>query len=59
VETDHETFFVSVSIEKFDAGGRELIGISLDSPIYQQMQNKNVGDAFTYTNRKYRIEDIY
>ncbi|MCF8464714.1 MAG: GreA/GreB family elongation factor [Flavobacteriales bacterium] len=59
VKTDKHTFFPSVSIEKFEANGQELFGVSSKSPIYQAMQGKKAGDSFEYNKTKYTISEVY
>ena len=59
VQTDQCTFFVSASLEDFTAGGKKYFGISINSPIYQAMRRKKVGDRFTTHNKTYLIEAIY
>jgi len=59
VQTDQRTFFVSASLEEFTAGGKQYFGISINSPIYQAMRRKKVGDRFSTHNKTYIIEAIY
>lgn len=59
VVTDKRTFFISVSLEEFEANGGKVFGISTKAPIYSAMRSKAKGDAFEFNGIKYLIEDIY
>lgn len=59
VQTDKRTFFVSASLEDFIADGKHFFGISINSPIYQAMRRKKVGERFRVSNNEYLIEAIY
>ncbi|NJM26182.1 MAG: hypothetical protein HC859_12520 [Bacteroidia bacterium] len=48
VVTDLTTFFISTSIEQFQVDGTTYIGISTQSPIFKQMENKKKGDSFRF-----------
>lgn len=58
VVTNHGTFFISASVEKFTAAGHTYVGISTSSPIFQVMQGKQSGDQFTFKGMTYKIKDI-
>ncbi len=59
VKTDKEIFFVSASIERFQADGQSLFGLSVSSPLYLAMKGKKVGDVFSYGKISYRILDVF
>jgi hypothetical protein len=59
VVTDHHTFFVSASLEKFFAGGHGYVGVSTRSPIYLAMKGKKKGEHFTFKDVDYKIKDIF
>lgn len=59
IETDQRTFFISVSLEEFEANGNKVFGISTKAPIYAAMRGKLKGDSFEFNNIKYQIQDIY
>lgn len=59
VVTDQRTFFVSVSLEEFEANGGKIFGISTKAPIYQNMVGKGIGDSFEFNGKPYKILDIY
>lgn len=59
VVTDQETFFVSVSIERFKVEDIEVFGLSTQSPLYQTMQGKKKDDSFSYNNKTYKIIGVF
>ncbi|HEY0745040.1 MAG TPA: hypothetical protein VGD40_26425 [Chryseosolibacter sp.] len=59
VVTNHSTFFISVSVEKFMVEGHVYIGISTSSPLYQAMRQKSKGDTFTFNGISYKIKEIF
>ncbi|MEI6595569.1 MAG: hypothetical protein WCO28_08390 [Bacteroidota bacterium] len=59
VVTDIKTFFVSVSLEKLIYDGQDIIGISVDSPLYQKMKGKRKGQLFSYNESHYFIKEVY
>lgn len=59
VETDLQTFFVSASLEVFNAGDKSYFGVSINSPIYKSMRGKKVGDRFHTRKTDYVIKQIY
>lgn len=59
VVTDHDTFFVSVSIERFHVNGRSMFGLSINSPLYQVMKGKKEGEHFKYKGMTYVIREIF
>lgn len=59
VVTDKETFFVSTSIERFQADGKPLFGLSVLTPLFSAMKGKKKGEEFTYRDIGYRILEVY
>lgn len=59
VRTDKFTFFVSASLEEFSVDGMRLFGLSVNSPLYQAMKGKRVGDTFTHGDQAYVILEIF
>jgi len=59
VKTDRDTFFVSASIERFEAEGKPFFGLSVVSPLYLAMKGKKTGDSVTYGKTTYRILDVF
>jgi transcription elongation GreA/GreB family factor len=59
VVTDKDTFFVSVSIERFYVGDLKVFGLSTKTPLYRAMEGKKKGDTFSYGGIQYRIEDVF
>jgi transcription elongation GreA/GreB family factor len=59
VRTDKATFFVSASIERFCVGDDEILGLSVESPLYLAMKGKHAGDVFHYRDTNYLIKEIF
>ncbi len=59
VVTNKLTFYICVSIEKFEVEGDELFGISFKAPIYANMVGLKKGDKFKYNETEYEILDIF
>ena len=59
VQTEQRKFFVSVSLELFEAEGVQYFGISTKSPIFQAMAGKKKGEEFHYNETHYLIKDLY
>ncbi|SKC83454.1 hypothetical protein SAMN05660236_4460 [Ohtaekwangia koreensis] len=59
VVTNHHTFFISASLEKFTVDGHLYIGISTSSPLYKAMEGKTKGETFSYSHIAYKIKDIF
>lgn len=59
VVTDKDIFFVSTSIERFEADGKSLFGLSAQAPLYQTMRGKKKGDSFTYNKKTYKIKEVF
>lgn len=59
VATDHDTFFISTSIEQFDVDGDTWIGLSTNSPLYQAMKGKKKGEKFKCKGTTYKILDVF
>lgn len=59
IETDKLNFFIGLSTIPFNFEGKEIIGISEESPIYAMMAGKEKGDTFSYSGNTYTITNIY
>lgn len=59
VMTNHMNFFVSVSIEEFEACGVHYFGMSTKAPIYEKMKGKRIGDTFEFNGKSYHISDLF
>ncbi len=59
VVTEKQSFFVSVSIERFKCEGQEYFGVSTKAPIYKAMEGKQKGDSFEVNGRTFQILDLY
>ncbi len=59
VITDQLNFFISVSSEKMEIGGKVFYGISTQAPIYASMQDLKKSEKFEFNKTAYKIEDVY
>lgn len=59
VVTNHQIFFVSVSIEQIEVNDTIVFGLSVEAPIYQAMKFKQAGEQFSFNSREYTIIDVY
>lgn len=58
IETDHNWFFMGISFSPINAGGKELYGVSPDSPAFSAMRGKSEGGKFTIGNNEHTIASI-
>ncbi len=58
VETDHQTFYISVPTKPFEFEGKTVVGISAHAPLYQVMHGKKTGDSFSFNHIDYKILSI-
>jgi transcription elongation GreA/GreB family factor len=58
VITDKMNFFIAASVGKFDLEGSDYFIISAQTPIYQAMEGKTIGDSFSFRNQKYTIKEV-
>lgn len=58
VSVNGRCMIVAVPKPKFTIDGRDFIGISVDAPIYTELEGKKAGDGFTFNGRKFTIEAV-
>lgn len=59
VVTNKMTFYICVSIEKFEVQGNPFFGMSFKAPLYASMRGLAKGTSFKYNETHYDILDIY
>ena len=59
IETDKNLFFIGVSFPQGQYKGKELLGLSSESPAYATIKGKSNGDTFHIGSTKHTIENIY
>jgi hypothetical protein len=59
IVTDKRTFYVSASIEEFEADGKNIFGISTKAPIYEVMKGLKKGNSFSMRSQNYKILDLF
>lgn len=58
VTTDKAYFFVGVSIHNLEIKGKDLYGVSVESPAFKEILGKVEGDKFKLGENTYNIEKI-
>ncbi len=58
VITEQKIFFAGVSIHSLDVDGKEVLGVSSESPAYKIMLGLTIGDKFTLGDTEYEINEI-
>jgi hypothetical protein len=56
--TDAKIFLVSVGIGNIEVGDLKVMGISTQSPLYQAMAGRKVGETFVFNGKKYIVKKI-
>lgn len=59
VETDKNWFYMGIALSSIKAGTKELYGISPDSPAYNAIKGKSIGDKFKIGNADHKIVGIF
>lgn len=59
VETDQNWFFLGVSFPAIPVNGKDILGLSTESPAYLAMLSLKAGDSFGVGNMDYKIKKIY
>jgi hypothetical protein len=58
VLTNKINFVIGLAIKDFLYKDEKYVGISMDAPIFTELQFKKEGDTFTFTNTEYTIKEI-
>ncbi len=58
VETEKKYFFIGVSIHTLEINGKDVLGVSSDSPAFKTMYGHTAGEEFTLGNDNYKILSI-
>src|SRR4030095_6524237 len=59
IETDKNWFLMGISFPSLKVDGKELLGISPESPAYNVLNGKSKGESFTLGKNNYSILNIY
>lgn len=59
VQTEKFNFIVACATTPFDHEGKHIIGISIESPIFKEMKDREVGESFTISGNSYTILSIH
>jgi hypothetical protein len=58
VRVNDRYFVVAVPTRMFDFEGKEILGISIDAPLFLVMQGMRQGDTFEFKGKSFVVEDI-
>ncbi|PIE10272.1 MAG: hypothetical protein CSA72_09015 [Rhodobacterales bacterium] len=59
VKFNGRRFLVVTSTRRFTVDGKEVMGISMDSPVFKAMKGLSAGDSFTLNGREITLEEVY
>lgn len=59
VETDKNLFYLGISLSPLHIDGKELYGVSPNSPAYNAIKGMSQGDQFTIGNNDHNIINIF
>ena len=59
VKTEKFMFFIGVAISPFTFEENQIVGVSIEAPIYHSIRDKKVGDTFQFAGKKDKIIAIY
>lgn len=59
VITEKQKFFVSIGLGELKIDGDIYFAISVQSPLYQQMEGKKAGDSFEFRNISHKIVNVF
>ncbi len=51
-------FVIAVATDKFDCEGAELMGVSVQAPLFHAIEGKAAGDACTFNGRRFTVERV-
>ena len=58
LETDKGWFFLGLPLASISVDGKELLGISTESPAFASIRGKKAGDSFTLGKNTYTITSV-
>lgn len=59
VTTENFNFLLGLATMPFEFEGRQIVGVSTDSPIYPEIKGKMTEDSFSFADKKYTIIEIH
>jgi len=59
LETQHNIIFIGVSFPVIHLDGKELLGITTETPIYASLKGKTIGESFAMGKGEFAIQAIY
>lgn len=58
VHTDRRNFLIATSLEEFNAGGKEYLGVSTKAPLIQALSGRSPGDTVEFNGVTYTILEV-
>ena len=59
VITDRQKLFIAISLGEVKVNGDAYFAISVQSPLFQQMDGKKAGDTFEFRDVKHTIKEVF
>ncbi len=57
-QTSNGLYFISIPFGKIEIAGKEILVLSISSPIGMLMKDKSLGDSFLFQDKKITIEEL-
>lgn len=51
-------FVIAVATDRFTCDGTELMGVSVDAPLFQAIKGKAAGDTCSFNGRSFTIDEV-
>jgi hypothetical protein len=52
------SFVIAVATDRFDCDGTELIGVSVQAPLFRAIEGKTAGESCTFNARHFTLERV-
>ena len=59
VHTNSNRFLLGVAVPHFEVEGKSYVGISRNSPAYEKLHGKHVGEQFELKGNIYKVKEIH
>jgi hypothetical protein len=59
VSTEKFHFVLGYVTIPFEFENKTMVGVSIDSPIFPEINGKQIGDVFSYSDNTYKIVEIH
>ena len=58
VEIMGRHFVIAVATDRFDCDGAELMGVSVQAPLFRAIEGKAAGEACTFNGRRFTVDRV-